>query len=154
MTEIDLTFESSQVRRLRALTRLGVLLVWGFGVYLTIRSGWDPGPWWREPLEQWPYPLREVLFEIAKISAISLGLYDFIRPQPGTSSFRRVARAFGLLFVVFIWEMMFSWTDQPGYAYASQNYVLIVTAVLLVVVLAHLVIKGVRAILGSDKHAA
>jgi len=154
MTDTDLNPESSAMRRLRVLTRLAVVLVWGFGVYLTIRSGWDPGPWWKRPLEQWPYPLREVLFEIAKISVISLGLYDFIRPQPDKSSFRRAARAFGVLFVVLVWDTMSSWTDQPGYAYAAQNYVVIVTGLLLVIVLTHLVIKGVRAAFGSDEHAA
>ena len=35
-----------------------------------------------------------------------------------------------------IWVTMFSLTDQPGYAYATNNYVQLVTGILLVAVLA------------------
>ncbi len=79
----------SPLHRTRLIIRAGLLAMWTVGVVVAIRSGWDPGPWWDKSLQQWHYPLRQVLIEIAKITLISLGLYDVLRPRPDTSSFGR-----------------------------------------------------------------
>jgi peptidoglycan/LPS O-acetylase OafA/YrhL len=150
--------EQVRSRRLRLLVRIAVGGLWIGGVVLAISSGFDPGPWWSHgPPRPWPYPLGQVLVEIAKITVVSAGLYDFLRPQPESTGFKRTVRALGVMFVTLVWVEMFSWTDQPGYAYATSNYVLLATALLLLAVIVHgivRVIRLMRASSGSGTHAA
>jgi len=136
--------DDSGLRRRRLVTRAGVLVVWVAGVILAIRFGGVPGFW--DSAVQWSYPLREVLVEIAKITVISLGLYDFLRPQPDSSSLGRTAKALGVVFVTLVWVTMFSATDQPGYAYVTGNYVLLLTGILLIALLSHVAVAWFHAI--------
>jgi hypothetical protein len=140
----SLSTDGDVLKRRRLMTRAAVIVVWVVGVVLAIRSGWLPG-FWHRAAEPWPYPLREVLLEIAKITIISLGLYDFLRPQSDASSLARTARALGVLFITLVWVTMISGTDQPGYAYVTGNYVLLVTALLLLTVVCHWIVIGVSA---------
>ena len=140
------------LRRWRLVIRGAVLAVWVLGVVLAINSGWDPGPWWHSD-RPWPYPLGAVLVEIAKITLISLGLYDILRPMPEGSSLARTARAAGILVFTLFWVGATMWTDQPGYAYATSTYVLILTGLLIATLLGHVVIAAARR-LRSRGHAA
>ena len=157
MSDFD-PIEQTRTRRNRLVVRIAVAVLWAGGVLLAVRSGFDPGPWWLHgPQRAWPYPVGQVFIEIAKITLVSAGLYDFLRPQQDRSGLSRTAPALGVMFVTLVWVEMFSATDQPGYAYATTNYVLLATALLLVAVIVHGVVVVVRAIhagSGSDKHAA
>ncbi len=149
MEEID----NAQLLRRRLVVRGAVLVVWVVGVVLAVTSGWDPGPWWGRSGRPWPYPLGAVLLETAKITLISLGLYDLLRPQPEGFSLARTARAAGVLFFTLIWIGTTMWTDQPGYAYATGTYVFILTGLLFAILLAHVIIAAVRG-LRRRRHAA
>ncbi len=140
LEEID----HASLRRRRLVIRGVLLAVWVVGVVLAITSGWEPGPWWGD--RPWPYPLRAILVQIAKITLVSLGLYDLVRPMPEASSLGRTARATGVLLFTFFWVGTTMWTDQPGYAYATGQYVIILTGLLLAVLLGHIAIAVVRAI--------
>ena len=157
MSEYDAT-EQVRSRKLRLRVRVAVGGLWIGGVVLAISSGFDPGPWWSHgPPRPWPYPLGRVLVEIAKITLISAGLYDFLRPQPESTGLKRTIRAFGVMFVTLVWVEMFIWTDQPGYAYATGNYVVLATALLLLAVIVYGIvrlIRAARASSGSGTHAA
>jgi peptidoglycan/LPS O-acetylase OafA/YrhL len=135
--------DSAAMTRRRRITRAAVIVVWALGVVLAIDSGWRPG-FWHDAAKPWPYPLKEVLLEIAKITVISLGLYDFLRPRLDSSSLSRTARALGVLFITLVWVTMLSGTDQPGYAYATGNYVLVVTALLVLAVIGHWIGIGIN----------
>jgi drug/metabolite transporter superfamily protein YnfA len=149
LNERDST-EHVDIRRRRLITRVGVIAIWVVGIVLAIRSGWVPG-FWHDALRPWSYPLREVLLEIAKITLISLGLYDFLRPQSEGSALGRTAKALGVVFVTLIWVTMLSGTDQPGYAYVTGNYVLLLTAILLIALLCHLAVVGFQAFRGRQR---
>ena len=123
--------DHATLRRRRLVIRGGVVAVWVVGVVLAIKSGWDPGPWWGRSGRPWPYPLGAVLLQIAKITLISIGLYDLLRPMPEGSSLARTARAAGVLVFTLFWIGATMWTDQPGYAYATGAYVFILTGLLL-----------------------
>ena len=151
--------DDSRLRRHRLIVRIAVVLLWAGGVLIAISSGFDPGPWWSHgrPPRPWPYPLAQVILEIGKISLVSAGLYDFLRPQPDTSSLKRAARALGVMFVTLVWVEWFSWTDQPGYAYAASKYVLLATALLFVAVVLNgvlIAVRSIRSSSGSGGHAA
>ena len=139
MEEIDYAV----LRRWRLVIRGAVVALWMAGVVLAIRSGWDPGPWWPSD-RPWPYPLGAILVEIAKITLISLGLYDILRPMPDGSSLARTARTAGILVFTLFWVGATMWTDRPGYAYATSTYVLILTGLLLVTLLGHVIIAAAR----------
>ena len=140
---IDTTGRAFARRRLAI--RCGVGALWLLGVALAISSGWEPGYWW-DRNRPWPYPFGHVLVAIVQISLVSLALYDFLRPRSEGSSLARTARAAGVSFLTMAWLAMESFTDQPGYAYAAWQYVTIVTAVLLVALVAHATIWAFRAI--------
>ena len=142
--------DSAALNRRRLITRAVVIVIWVMGVIMTIRSGWIPG-FWHDGRQPWPYPLREVLLEIGKITLITVGLYDFLRPQPDASSLRRTVRALGVLFITLVWVTMFSVTDQPGYAYATGTYVALVVLILFAAVIGHLLLLGISAFRGQDR---
>ena len=131
--------------RRRLAVRGGVGALWLLGVALAISSGWEPGYWWGN--RPWPYPFGHVLVAIMQISLVSLALYDYLRPRSDGSSLARTARAAGVSFLTTAWLAMQSFTDQPGYAYAAWQYVTIVTAVLLLALVAHAAIWAFRAFL-------
>ena len=143
-------FEDS-LRRKHALLRLILVIVWGVGVALTIKSGFVPGYWWDG--RPWPYPLGHVLVALAQVTLVSLCLYDLLRPQPEGSSIGRTGRAAAVALVTLVWIEMNSWRDQPGYAYAAGGYVFIVTSILLLTLLVQVGIAIVRA-LRRNRHAA
>jgi hypothetical protein len=140
--------ESGLLRRQRLLARTGVLVLWLLGVLLAVSSGWDPGPWWPRSGQAWPYPLGHVLIEIAKITLVSLAVYDLLRPRLESSLWAPTARAVGALFVTLLTTPM--WTDQPGYAYATTTYILMATALLFLL----LVFQLLHAAFHRRKHAA
>jgi drug/metabolite transporter superfamily protein YnfA len=148
LSDLD-SIDELTLRRRRWITRAGVIAIWTAGVILAIRSGWILG--FGPVVTPWSYPLREVLLEIAKITLISLGLYDFLRPQQGESSLGRTAKALGVVFVTLVWVTMFSGTDAPGYVYATSNYILLLTAVLLIALLCHLALRGLHALRGGSR---
>ena len=125
--------------------RGGVGALWLLGVALAISSGWEPGYWWGN--RPWPYSFGHVLVAIIQISLVSLALYDCLRPRSEGSSLARTARAAGVSFLTMAWLAMQSFTDQPGYAYAAWQYVTIVTAVLLLALVAHAAVWAFRAFL-------
>ncbi len=143
-------FEDS-LRRKRALLRLIVGIVWGFGVALTIKSGFVPGYWWDG--RPWPYPFGHVLVALGQVTLVSLCLYDHLRPQPEGSSIGRTGRAAAVALITLVWIQMNSWTDQPGYAYAAGGYAFIVTSILLLALVVQVGIATVRA-LRRNRHAA
>jgi hypothetical protein len=147
--EIDLATS----RRRRLVIRGAVLAAWAVGIVLAIKSGWDPGPWWGRSGRPWPYPLGAVVIEIAKITVISLGLYDLLRPTPEGSSLARTVRAAGVLVFTLLWIGATMWTDRPGYAYATGTYVFILTGLLLAALVGHVVMAAMRG-LRRRKHAA
>ena len=122
-----------RIRRRRLVIWSAVLVLWLVGLGLTVKAGWDPGPWGRRSGEPWTYPLGHVLGEMAKITLVSLGLYQLLHSQAVAVSLARTARATGSLLVTLMWIAAFTWTDQPGYAYATGTYVVLVTALLLTV---------------------
>jgi hypothetical protein len=122
--------EDVSTRRARLILRAAVAVVWSVGVFLAIRSGWEPGFWGRG--RPWSYPLGHVLVVIAQLTVISLCFYDSLRPQPDSSFRVRTARAALVSFWILVWMTLNTWTDQPGYAYVASTYVLIVTALLLI----------------------
>ena len=137
--------DHASLRGRRMFFRGAVLALSVVGALLAIKSGWDPGPWGGRP---WPYPLGPVLLEIAKMTLISLGLYDILRPTPQGSSLTRTAGAAGVLVFTLFWGGTETWTDQPGYAYATGTYVFILTGLLLVALLAQLAVVAVRGLRG------
>src|SRR5437764_81058 len=120
-----------RIRRRRLIICSAVVVLWLVGVGLTVKAGWDPGPWGRRSGEPWSYPLGHVLIEMAKITLVSLGLYHLLRSQAVAISLARTARATGSLLLTLMWIAASSWTDQPGYAYATSAYVFLVTGLLL-----------------------
>ena len=120
-----------RIRRRRLIICSAVVVLWLVGVGLTVKAGWDPGPWGRRSGEPWSYPLGHVLIEMAKITLVSLGLYHLLRSQAVAVSLARTARATGSLLLTLMWIAASSWTDQPGYAYATSAYLFLVTGLLL-----------------------
>ena len=142
--------ESVSLTRKRFVVRTAVLALWLAGVVLTISSGWQPGYWWDRP---WPYPFGHVLLVIVQNTIVSLALYDLLRPRSEGSSLARTARAAAASFVTLAWMVIMSFTDQPGYAYAGQRYVMLLTAVLVLTLIAHGTVAVIR-VFNRRRHAA
>jgi hypothetical protein len=120
-----------RIRRRRLVICSAVVVLWLVGLGLAVKAGWDPGPWGPRSGEPWSYPLGHVLIEMAKITLVSLGLYHLLRSQAVAVSLARTARATGSLLLTLMWIAASSWTDQPGYAYATSAYLFLVTGLLL-----------------------
>jgi len=148
--DLDVT-DTPSFRRRRLALRLAVGAIWSFGVLLAVRSGWEPGYWWGARV--WPYPFGHVSIVIVQVTLVSFGLYDLLRPKLEGSSIARTARAALAAFATLVSIAMNTWTDQPGYAYAAGRYVLIVTALLVLVLVAQAAVAAIDG-LRRRKHAA
>ncbi len=135
-----------RIRRRRFVICSAVVVLWLVGLGLTVKAGWDPGPWGRRSGEPWSYPLGHVLTELAKITVVSLGLYQLLRSHAVALSLARIARATGSLLFTLMWIGASSWTDQPGYAYATGTYVFLVTGLLLTALTVQGVLRIARVI--------
>jgi DMSO/TMAO reductase YedYZ heme-binding membrane subunit len=134
--------EHAALRRRRLVIGGAVLAVWAVGVVRLIESGWSPG------LGEGPYtyPLGAVLVEIAKITLISLGLYDLLRPMPEAPLLARTARAAGVLAFTLFWMHATPWEvlDLPGYFYVAGCEYMFNAGLLLAALLGQVVIAAVR----------
>jgi hypothetical protein len=127
----------------RLMTRVALGLIWVGGIILAVQFGWEPGMWGR-PVTASTYPTGRVLLEIAKITLISVGLYDFLRPQVGTPVLDRAGKAIGVLFITFLWIMLPTGTDEPGYVYVTGLYTLLLCGLLLAVFTGEFIVAAIR----------
>jgi hypothetical protein len=120
---------------------LGIVMVWGIGIFAAVNGGNNPGKVRRDILR--PYPTVGVLVMCAIISVEAVGVYAILRPRSFVAHPRRAIAGLAVFVPVAMAEYFFlsAWTDQAGYCYANGVFL---RAVLIYLVIAATAAKVLR----------
>jgi hypothetical protein len=112
-------------RHAKTSRRSALGLLWLFGVYAALRGGYEPGL--GHPITS--YPWARVLLTVSLITVESLALCFILCYRNRGPSIRTLAVATVIFVLLAVLDL--PPTDQPGYAYANSNF-LVLTAFILV----------------------